>query len=844
MNKKLISSVLSGCFAMSSLPVLAAFDNEVKGTRFEEAVSVLSALKIMNGDENGEYRLNDTIIRSELTKMAVTAMGMETAAESSKGNRDYTDVGTDHWANGYIHVATSLGLVEGDGDGNFRPNEPITYREAVAIMVRAAGYEKSAQSRGGYPKGHIAIANENKMTKSVEGTSEDPISRGNVAILTNNTLETKKMEQTGFGSTPTFEVTDKTLLSDNLSTEKISGQIKAVGEVALNGVEAVYENQVKIDDKVYQIGYPVNNLLGYNVVAYVQKNSAGEQTLILALDNAGKNKSVKISDELFVNLTTKGTNDAVEYYADLNASKTTTAAVAKNAQLIYNNRGAEFSLDRINLKDKSAYMTMLDTEGDGVYDIIFVTDYKNLIVDHVSGDKVVTNDEQTIRFDDMEYKMYLGVNEIEPKDLRKWDVISVAASLDGKYTEVYAARNTVKGRVSAVNDDGYVIDGTEYKAAKSLSDTITLGMNTEFCLDISGKIAAVKSVSNVSNSYAYLLNAYTNQSGDEVIVKLTDKSGKSQTLTFADRVKLNGSTVKATEVLTALKSEGKVTKQLITYKANSSGKINEINLANDKSESGKADTEHFTLNAKLKDAVYTASTGKLGNIRITDSTVVFDISDEDNIKVTNKSAFDNNQTYSGLVYDMSESYSAAVIVLFDTAFKPAADSQLAVVKNIAIGTNSDDEEINILTALVNGEEKQINAVDTETLVKGEGKKLQSGDVIRFKLDSKGDIAGISVVFDISAKGTEFTSQPEKELEIVYGKVIKKFDDSINVTVNDGNEVNYTVGENVKVYSVDSKVKNGIKLAQFGDITIFDEDENNRVLIRIYEDEVKEIVIIK
>ena len=77
MNKKIISSVLSGCFAMSSLPALAAFDNEVKGTRFEEAVSVLSALKIMNGDENGEYRLDDTIIRSELTKMAVTAMGME-----------------------------------------------------------------------------------------------------------------------------------------------------------------------------------------------------------------------------------------------------------------------------------------------------------------------------------------------------------------------------------------------------------------------------------------------------------------------------------------------------------------------------------------------------------------------------------------------------------------------------------------------------------------------------------------------------------------------------------------------------------------------------------------------
>ena len=153
MNKKIISSILAAGFAFGSIPAFAQIPQEIKGTRFEEPVSVLSALKIMNGDENGELRLDDTIIRSEVTKMAVTAMGMEKAAESSKGNKDYLAVATDHWANGYINVATSLGLVEGDGDGNFRPNDKITYREAVAIMVRATGYENVAQGKGGYPKG-------------------------------------------------------------------------------------------------------------------------------------------------------------------------------------------------------------------------------------------------------------------------------------------------------------------------------------------------------------------------------------------------------------------------------------------------------------------------------------------------------------------------------------------------------------------------------------------------------------------------------------------------------------------------------------------------------------------
>ena len=82
MKKQIIASALALGTMMSSFPAFAVLPQEIKGTRFEKAVSVLSALEIMNGDENGEFRLDDTIIRSELTKMAITAMGMEDAADS------------------------------------------------------------------------------------------------------------------------------------------------------------------------------------------------------------------------------------------------------------------------------------------------------------------------------------------------------------------------------------------------------------------------------------------------------------------------------------------------------------------------------------------------------------------------------------------------------------------------------------------------------------------------------------------------------------------------------------------------------------------------------------------
>lgn len=845
MNKRIIAAILGGAVSIASVPAMAVVPNEIKGTRYEEAVSVLSALMIMNGDENGEYRLDDTIIRSEVAKMAVTAMGMQSAADSAKGGTDFLDVSAEHWANGYIHVAVSLGLIEGDGDGNFRPNDEITYREAVAIMVRAAGYETSAQAKGGYPKGHLSVASENKMTKSVEGTENDPISRGNVAILTNNTLEVNKMEQTGFGSSIKYEVTDKTLLSDNLETVKLNGQIKAVGEMALSGVKAVNDNQIMINDDVYSLAYPAGELLGYNVTAYAKDTGSGDSEIILAMPVSGKNKTVEISSDSFVGLTKKGSNDAVEYYADDSASKVTTSTLDSSAQIIYNNRGAEFDLELINIADKNAYMTMLDTDNDSDFDIVFVTQYDNVVVDHVSSNKVVGKDNTIIKFEDLDYKLYQGFNEIEPKELREWDVLSVAKSIDGKYTEIYVQREVVNGKVTSKSEDGYVIGGVEYKGAVGLSDTITIGQTADFCLDISGKIAAVKSVSNVSDSYAYLTNAYKNESGDNILIKITDKSGEVMTLTLADKVRVNGSSVKAEEAYQSLREDNKVVKQLITYKKNANDLVSELNIANDKSESGTADTDHFTLNKKLNNELYNASTGKIGNIRITDSTVVFDISDINNIAVTDKSVFDNNQTYTGLVYDMSESYSAGVVVLTDTAFKPVADTAIAVVKKLSSGTNSDDETVDILTALTDGKEVEVMAKDDATLVKSNGKKLEAGDVIQYKRDSEGNIAGIRVLLDSSERNTEFNTEHEKDFYAIYGKVTKKFDNSINVSVNDGTAVNYTVSDETEVYSVDhTRSKNNILVSSFDEISVFDEDENNRVFIRIYEDEVKEIVIVK
>ena len=841
MNKKIITSILAAGFAISSLPAFAQIPQEIKGTRFEEPVSVLSALKIMTGDENGELRLDDTIIRSEVTKMAVTAMGMEKAAESSKGNRDYLDVATDHWANGYINVATSLGLVEGDGDGNFRPNDKITYREAVAIMVRATGYENVAQNRGGYPKGYISVASENNMLSGVEGSTDKEISRGNVAILTDNILEVKKMEQTGFGERPSYSIVDKTLLSDNLSTEKITAQIKAVGEMTLKDASAVKDGFITIGDKTYKSSFNASNLLGYNVTAYAKKDAYKEQDIILAIPADGKNTTIEITTDSFDSLTTKNGNNAVVYYPESSSKNTKTAVIDTNAQMIYNNRSIAFDSSKLNIKNKNAYMTLLDTNNDSKFDIVFIREYENMTVESATSSKIQGTSKKIIRLDNVDYDLYQGYNKIEPTSLKKWDVISIIKTPTDDYYELHMTRNVAKGKVTTKSKDGYTIDGKVYKTAADFNGTISVGDTAEFLLDINGRIADIKSVSTVTNSYAYLTNAYMVQEDDRAEIKVTDKSNGKVTLVLANKVKLNGVSKTAKNVIDELKDK----QQLITYTSNSENKVNEIYTANDKTSTGEADTDKFTLNKKLENVIYNAQTAKLDNVRVTDQTIVFDVSNPADIKITDKSIFSDKQSYTGLVYDMTEDFDAGVIVLTQMEYKPEADKEAAIVIDMSTGVNKEDEHIDVITMLVGDKEITLNAKDDKTLVKGEGKKLEVGDIIQYKTNSDNEIAAIRVLFDINAKNTEFINEPEEDLKLVYGKITKIFDNSFNLSVNGASAVNYRTDNNVKFYSIDSTMsKNNIKVSEFADLAVFDADENNRVFIKLTDDTVKEIVIIK
>ncbi len=105
---------------------------------YNNAISTLTYAGTLTGMPDGTFKPDNDITRAEFATIAVRFFG---------GNYEGEDLFTDiagHWANKYINLAATLGLVNGKPDGTFDPDAPITRAEAMAIVNRTLGRYPSA----------------------------------------------------------------------------------------------------------------------------------------------------------------------------------------------------------------------------------------------------------------------------------------------------------------------------------------------------------------------------------------------------------------------------------------------------------------------------------------------------------------------------------------------------------------------------------------------------------------------------------------------------------------------------------------------------------------------------
>ncbi|MBE5821948.1 MAG: S-layer homology domain-containing protein [Clostridiales bacterium] len=192
--KRFLSILVAVAMTISMvLPVFAYTDTE--GNDYEAAIAHLSGLGVINGYEDGSFQPAKVVTRAEMAKLLVVALDLDAGADILTGESEFADVDANHWAIGFINVATSYGLIKGDGDGNFRPDDTVNYAEAATMALRALNYTSVVEKAGVWPTNYLNKANELRLFKDVaEFKASEGAKRGEVAQILWNMLNTKMWE--------------------------------------------------------------------------------------------------------------------------------------------------------------------------------------------------------------------------------------------------------------------------------------------------------------------------------------------------------------------------------------------------------------------------------------------------------------------------------------------------------------------------------------------------------------------------------------------------------------------------------------------------------------------------
>ena len=136
MKKRVFSALLALVLTLSAvvLPASAAGSfSDVSDKKTAQNVEVLRLLGVVEGNGIGQFNPYAQLTRAEFCKMLVTLMGSSDVLRY-KTVTIFPDVRASHWAARYVNYAVrGEKLLSGMPDGTFQPDRAISYGEAVTM---------------------------------------------------------------------------------------------------------------------------------------------------------------------------------------------------------------------------------------------------------------------------------------------------------------------------------------------------------------------------------------------------------------------------------------------------------------------------------------------------------------------------------------------------------------------------------------------------------------------------------------------------------------------------------------------------------------------------------------
>lgn len=810
--KKLISALLV-ILMMLQIGTFAAEEKIYLESGTEDLVERLRILGVFDKfDDERIFYDNSAIKRREAAIALCTMLGEDVSGSSESAELKFFDVPAYSDYINAVNYVTGLGIMSGDANGMFRPDEEMKIGHVLKCMIVALGYGWKAEAYGGYPNGYLRVASELKFITKKH--IDEAATRVDFLNLLNEAIEKPICATIGIsGENIDFEIDeDVTILTEYHSIYIDEGVVQNNRITSLRQSADGYENVVFIGNRRLHVNaaLDVYSLLGYEVEYYYRYDKDADECYLLLVEPTEKNEILHILKKDFNSYS----GNLISYHNE--KGKRNEMKIASSVVVVNNGEVSTNISSAINGYEGT--LTAIDNNNDKLFDVIIVKNYtydkvksvvskegklyaENKILNLENYESVTITDAQTgdaLTLADIETGEIIGYAESSDKEKLMVDVLGMGTAIN----------ITAMDATSFFTDAGQEFDASILSAKQKT--LIKPGATVSVVL-MENYYAVWADVASEAVNIGYLIVlGERDRIGKAVIdgIKLlaTDGTVKIYETAEQETIVLNGKKIKSTllkgmltDIKTAnnLAGDGAIS-QVISYKLNDEGKMTHIYTV-DNSDDSKLYTK-FKYNERGKIEIYNkksygAKYGTVGtknynlNYHIGASTPCFRVSlngqeglDDDYFACSTYSAMGADYKDDGKEY-MLDSYIAderditpVAVVYFseqaeltavtDEGMTLASTGNFVLVKDTYFARDEDGEFRFVIEGIRNGgavkfyfddtASSQVSDILTNTSDKNgynpeEKQGFTIGDLACVALDNDGFVRKIHKVFDRETK---------------------------------------------------------------------------------------------
>lgn len=680
-----------------------------------------------------------------------------------------------------VYLLNSLGVVLGNGTGNFNPDDKVTQYQASVMALRLLGYADAI------PENEYGqfIARKALFKSGVGLNNSDVTYEKALKLLYDILYADVSSLYDGSGNV--------NFMNYVLNLYEISGKVTNDGRNTFKGVSTEEKNYIFINEYPYETDKDYSGWLGYKVFGLVEKNSDGYGIYTLKEKN---NNITKITATRLLEYD----NYTYKYEDKNNDEKELKLKTDLNTVYVYNGTTVSIDdkFDKTLLKPEVGMITGVDNDNDDIAEVVNIDDYSCGLVSvwDKNSDKVIfKHNKKDMELATIDY----SIKDFDGNDvdgLTENNVVWIGYDLKKENVKIVVSKAYAEGVIQEISGEYVTLeDGAKYRWASSIDtndrENINLGENYILRLDPAGDIAFVES--NIDTTYnrvgflvgsknlgsalseKYAVRIYT------VEGEMTDFNLNSKRVKVLDESGILSvfSTKKAFDKLVDY-NEG-----LITYSIDVYGDINSVTLPYSGSENDKNqlnlvfETVEDSSEPNYYSDIYYKNYNYDGNTILDSNSKMFyiptDRNSENDYRISSPGSLANGYYLSKVFNFDSKSVMGEYMVVYARSTDSLSFSDYAyVISGMYEVWDSDREEVRRIVE-IGKDRKQYYLRDLDSyknvpaaIDESDVRQVEVGDIVRLAT-SNDEILGMRLIYD--ANGSDFTGRDGN----IAGAKIEQFD---------------------------------------------------------------------